>query len=65
MRWGRVARHNSLTRLKKTAYGAQTVSCGASAKGGVHPQSKVGWICKGAVQTQRWGRNAKGQPKLS
>lgn len=49
-----------MTKLKKTAYGAQMASCGGSAKGGVGLQSKVGWICKGAVRLQRCGRNAKG-----
>ena len=42
LRWGNFARHNSLTKLKKTAYGAQMVSCGGSAKGGVSLQSKMG-----------------------
>ena len=48
-----------MTKPKKTAYGAQMVSCGGSAKGGVSLQSKVGSKCKGAVGTQRWGQIAK------
>lgn len=45
---------------RKRLYQPITMSCGHSARGAVHPQSKGGVETQGAVQMQRVGTDRKG-----